>query len=249
MFRSRRRRLLLAVVVLVVGFHFGLHFAITRCLGCPGEQLSLPVAGGPPIEAAILPGCPSAKDGSLSGCQWRRVLWAKELYDRGVVRSFVASGGAVYNRYVEAEALRAGLVALGVPLDAVQLETQALHPDENLAFSMRLASGRVAGRTAIVSDELQVVMGCSMMRMWGVDCLPLPMDEELVEARMTEGVPMVRTLAVPEARWMSLDDREAARAEVMGRDRRGSSGWVYAWGLVKGLLGLGVPPEQPPEGL
>jgi len=247
--RSRWRRLLLAVVLLVVGVHVVLHFAITRCWGCPGQELSPPGEGELPIEAAILPGCPSAKDGSVSGCQWRRVLWAKELYDRGVVRSFVASGGAVYNRYVEAEALRAGLAALGVPLDAIQVETQALHTDENLAFSLRLATGRVAGRTAIVSDELQVVVGCSMLRMWGVDCLPLPMDEELVEARMTEGVPMVRTLAVPEARWMSLEEREAARAEAMGSARRRSSNWVYFWGLLRGLVGLGVPPEQPPEGL
>ena len=29
-----------------------------------------------PVDVAIVPGCPSEADGTLSACQWRRAAWA-----------------------------------------------------------------------------------------------------------------------------------------------------------------------------
>jgi hypothetical protein len=238
---------LLAVLAVFIGFHVWLHFAVTRCLGCTGVALAAPVAG--PFPVAIVPGCPSMKDGGMSGCQWRRVLWAAHLYETGQVAQFITSGSAVYNRFVEADALRAGLASLGVPLDLIHTETRALHTDENLGFSLPILQGLGHDQVAVASDGAQVVVACAMLRMWGTDCLSLPVDEAWVEARMTQGVPLIRTMAVPRDTWMDLGTRETARAESRGSWARLPSPVVYVWGLLKGLAGHGAPPPLPAEGL
>jgi hypothetical protein len=231
----------------VVLFHVWLHFAVTRCLGCEGAELSPPTDG--PFPVAIVPGCPSMKDGALSACQWRRAVWATELYESGAVARFVTSGGAVYNRYVEAHAIRAGMASLGVPLDVIDTETQALHTDENLAYSMVIIRAQGLGQVAVASDGAQVTIACAMLRMWGTDCLPLPMNDDWIGQRMAESFPLVRTTPVKESTWLDLGDREAARAKVTGAWARPPSAVVYIWGLFKGILGDGEPPPLAPEGL
>ena len=238
---------LVAFVVVFVGFHVWLHFAVTRCWGCTGAALSAPASE--PFPVAVVPGCPSMTDGGLSACQWRRVLWAVELYETGRVSAFITSGSAVYNRYVEADALRAGMVSLGVPIDVIHTETRALHTDENLAFSLPILETLGQTQVAVASDGAQVIIACAMLRMWGRDCLALPMDGDRVATRLAEGVPLVRTLPVPEARWMDLATRESARAESRGAWGRPPSPLVYVWGLIKGLAGRGEPPSLPAEGL
>ncbi len=244
---SRWFKPLLALVAVFIGFHVWLHLAVTRCYGCTGAEL-VPTSQTP-LPVAIVPGCPSMKDGGVSGCQWRRILWAAHLYETGQVGQFITSGSAVYNRYVEADALRAGLASLGVPLDLIHTETRALHTDENLGFSLPILQGLGHDQVAVASDGAQVVIACAMLRMWGVDCLPLPLDEDLVEARMAQGVPLVRTMAVPKDQWMDLDSREAARAASRDAWTRLPSPVVYIWGLLKGLAGHGAPPPLPAEGL
>ena len=244
---SRWFKPLIALVAVFIGFHVWLHLAVTRCYGCTGAQLA--PTSQLPLPVAIVPGCPSMKDGGVSGCQWRRILWAAHLYETGQVGQFITSGSAVYNRYVEADALRAGLASLGVPLDLIHTETRALHTDENLGFSLPILHGLGHDQVAVASDGAQVVIACAMLRMWGVDCLPLPLDEERVEARMAQGVPLVRTMAVPQEQWMDLDTREQARAAARGDWTRMPSPVVYIWGLLKGLAGQGAPPPLPAEGL
>ncbi len=238
----------LAAFGVLLGFHLWLHFAVTRCLNCSGAELSPPTAG--PFPVAIVPGCPSMPDGGVSGCQWRRVLWAQHLYESGQVAQLITSGSAAYNPYVEADALRAGLASLGVPLDAIHTETRALHTDENLAFSLPILAALGHDQVAVASDGPQVIIACAMLRYWGTDCLPLPVDEALVDARLAVGVPLVRTRPVPESEWVDLGKREDLRADARGAwFSRPPSPLVYVWGVLKGVAGHAHPPPLPPEGL
>src|SRR3954467_14171611 len=79
-----------------------------------------------PFDVVIVPGCPSLDDGAMSPCQMSRAVWASILWKRGVASSFITSGSAVHSPYVEAEALAAGMVALGVPPERIWLEPNAL---------------------------------------------------------------------------------------------------------------------------
>lgn len=216
--------------------------ALTGCAHAPLQALP-----EPPTPLAVIPGCPSEPDGSLSICQWRRVTWGHHLWASGLVSGFVVSGNAVYNRFVEAEALAAGLVALGVPRDRIALESRALHTDENIAYALRLLEARGETVVTVASDGFQAKGGCAMVRAWSdgrVDCIPAPMDYVLVRARMSEGMPDVRTAPVPESEWMPLREREDAIAAQTGW-RRPPSMLLYAGKAILRPFGLSRPPRLP----
>ncbi len=229
----------------------------------PGYTHQVHVALPPPSEPveqvyAIVPGCPSNEDGTLSVCQWRRVIWAAHLYDIGAVRYFVTSGSAVYTPYVEADALAAGMEALGVPADIILREPNALHTDQNVAYSMRVVATALmspdeytAVRIVAASDVGQAKGMCAMARAWRGSvtspspgalfdgCTPATLDESYVQARLADPLPPVTT--PPVADWVPLSEREAAIAAETGH-RRPSSFWVYARGAVLAPFGLSRPP-------
>lgn len=222
-------------------------------LACQRATLQVGAIDRPPVDAAIVPGCPSLEDGRLSPCQWRRAVWAHHIWATGRTRTFIVSGNAVYNRYVEAEAMKAGLVALGVPADRVFLEPRALHTDENIAYALRIADRHGFVSIAIVSDAVQTVGTCQMVRMWSEQertCLPAPMDYNLVRARLAMGLPEARSEPVPESEWAPLDEREQRIAEQLGRPKRGNSLWIYFTKSLLAPFGLARPPHLlPPEPL
>jgi hypothetical protein len=218
-------------------------------VACAHPTLQVGAADRPPVDAAIVPGCPSLDDGHLSPCQWRRVLWAQHLWASGLTRSFIVSGNAVYNRYVEADALKAGLVALGVPADRIHLEPQALHTDENIAFSLHVADAQGFETLSVASDAIQTTGSCTMIRAWSGHtrgCIAAPMDYPLIRARLAQGLPEVRTEPIPEADWMPLDERERRIAEALHRPKRGPSLWVYLSKSILAPFGLAHPPPLPP---
>lgn len=213
--------------------------------GCAGATLqALPE---PPAPLAIVPGCPSEPDGTLSACQWRRVVWAHHLWASGLARGFVVSGNAVYNRYVEAEALAAGLVALGVPASRIALEPRALHTDENIAYALRIAESRRERLVTVASDGVQANGSCAMVRAWTrgeIDCIPAPIDYAWAKARMARGLPEVRTSPVPADSWLSLEERERRIAAQTGW-RRPPSMLLYAQNALLRPFGLARPPRLP----
>src|SRR5690606_6081814 len=97
-------------------------------------------------DEGIIPGYP------FDGQKWdtlmkSRLLWAKVLYDKGIVRNFIVSGGAVHSPYVEAEYMKRYAVALGIPADHIFTETKAQHSVENIFYSYEMA--RVLGFKSI----------------------------------------------------------------------------------------------------
>ncbi len=218
-------------------------------LACSRATLQVGAVDRPPVDAAIVPGCPSLEDGRLSPCQWRRVVWAQHMWASGRTRSFIVSGNAVYNRYVEAEALKAGLVALGVPPERVHLEPRALHTDENIAYALRIADHHGFDSLAIVSDAVQTLGTCQMVREWSGGertCLPAPMDYTLVRTRLAMGLPEARSEPVPAAEWVPLEERERRIAEQLGLRKRGNSLLIYMGKSLLAPFGLSRPPPLMP---
>lgn len=202
-------------------------------------------APGPSAVVTIVPGCPTEADGRLSFCLWRRVIWASLLYEEGRAERFITSGSAVYNRYTEAEALKTGMVALGVPADLILTETQALHTDENMGYSLLIAQELGVQRLAVASDRNQAFGGCMMLRRWGHDCTVLALDRERVHARRLQPLPDVVIEPVPADGWQTLEQREQARAQADGARRRPASIPLYVVKGVLGLFGLARPPAPP----
>lgn len=205
-----------------------------------------PVAGPVPVDVALVPGCPTEADGRLSDCQWRRIAWGQHLYAIGAVDRLIVSGAAVHNRYVEADAMKLGLVALGVPADRILTEPQALHTDQNVAFALDLVATHPDWSLGVASDPLQSPGCCEMVEAWsGRACAVLAMDMPLVEQRVRSGVPEVVATPVPPERWLPLAERERLIAEMTGH-RRGNSMLIYATKALLNAFGRSRPPPLPP---
>jgi uncharacterized SAM-binding protein YcdF (DUF218 family) len=186
-------------------------------IGCAARYEVRPT-GDTRFDAVIIPGCPSEDDGSLSLCQMSRAVWAALLWQRGYAKAFIASGAAVHSRYVEAEALAAGMAALGVPADRIWLEPNALHTDENMYYSLRIARALGFRRLAVASQKGHAAWSCRMLEDWGQSCGAFSVDYNAVRAaNARERLRTVRTIA--ERDWIPLPLRERAIAAQTGHHR------------------------------
>jgi hypothetical protein len=186
-------------------------------LGCASRWEARPFAPAR-FDAVIVPGCPSEDDGALSPCQMSRAVWASILWQRGVTGAFIVSGAAVHSRYVEAEALAAGMAALGVPADRIWLESNALHTDENMFYSLQIARALGWQRLAVASQKGHAAWGCQMLVDWGQPCSALSIDLGAVQSMNARSrLRWVRTRAAPD--YLPIDERERVLAVARGRRR------------------------------
>lgn len=213
-------------------------------LGCFAKS---PPRVGAPYDAVIVPGCPSAPDGSLSPCQKSRAAWASVLWQRGGTQHFITSGAAVYTPYVEAEALAAALVALGVPSDRVYLDSEALHTDENMYNAARIAGQLGFTHVAVASQGLQARGGCSIVIDRGIRCTPLPLEDAPTGAKLATHA---ATLSELRSRrldaWQPLAEVEAARRQQTGR-RRLPSYVLYPYLSLRRAFGSDTSPVWIPS--
>lgn len=211
-------------------------------LACANKQMRIDYSASAPLDAVIIPGCPTQPDGTLSKCNWQRAVWAHKLWEDGVTEHFITSGSAVYNRYIEAEAIKAGMVELGVPAEVVFLDTQALHTDENAGYSLLVAKELGFERLGAGSHGGQAVGMVSFLRGWGYPAEALNMDMAYVNSVTW---PTVRVEPVPEEAWIPLKERELLIAERLDRKRRPNSFAVYTGAAFKKWFGEVSPPVPP----
>src|SRR5690606_27328958 len=83
------------------------------------------------FDVLIVPGVPF-ENGTWSPVMRMRVLWSSFLYQRGIVRNIIYSGGAVYTPYVEAKIMGLYAQQLGVPPEHIFYDTLAEHSTENI---------------------------------------------------------------------------------------------------------------------
>src|SRR4051812_23617994 len=67
-----------------------------------------------PFDVIIVPGVPY-ENKSLEIILKERMLWAKYLYDKGIAKNIIFSGGSVYTPYVEGVIMRIYADSLGIP--------------------------------------------------------------------------------------------------------------------------------------
>lgn len=212
-------------------------------LGCARQVRPAPPD---PVVAGVIPGCPATEEGQASPCTWRRALWAAEVWKDGGLDYLIPSGAAVHNRWVESRTTRAVLIELGVPADRIVTETQALHTDENIAYSLPIAEAIGAHRLVGISERGQAVGICKMATMWGWGCAPAPMDMARIRDRLAETPPPITTEPVPEDEWQHWTDRERALRRARGEPPRLRSPARYFALFMTGTFGGTVEPPVPP---
>lgn len=173
-----------------------------------------------PFDAVIVPGCPSLPDGAPSFCQLGRAGEAALLWRRGWATHFIVSGSAVHSPYVEAEAIAQAMTVLGVPPERIVLERDALHSDENVYYSMRIADQLGLEKLAIASNEPFGSWMCGLMTSWGHACSSIDMDIAALRKFMPPYDAQLHALRAPlVTRWEPLDQREQRIARMTGHER------------------------------
>lgn len=112
---------------------------------------------GRTFDAGIVPGF------GYDGKQWDtvmkgRVLWAHHLYETGIIRNIIFSGGAVYTPYYESKVMGLYAQQLGVPAERIFYDTLAEHSTENIFYSYQIAKKQGFKTLALVTDPFQSSM-------------------------------------------------------------------------------------------
>jgi len=110
-----------------------------------------------PYDVIIVPGVPY-QDSSLSSIMTFRIRWAKHLYDAGLTKNVIFSGGAVYTPYVEGKIMAMMAEKIGLPKEHIFVEDKAEHSTENLYYSYLLAKKLGFGNIAVASDQYQTFL-------------------------------------------------------------------------------------------
>jgi hypothetical protein len=215
--------------------------------GCAVGRYAQRGAPTQPFDLVVVPGCPSEWDGRLSACQRIRALWAAVVWERGWARAFVTSGAAVHSPSVEAEALAAAMVALGIPAERIYLERAALHTDENMYGAMKIAQAIGAKTLAVAASKGQALFGCAMMSDWGQECRALGLERSALEERLRQGAAArlddVRSPVI--APWDPPIPRERAEARAQRRSPRPPSLFLYPAMAWRRLAGEPYVPPAP----
>lgn len=109
-----------------------------------------------PYDAIIVPGYPFQEDDS----SWHeimkiRVYWSHYLYETGYTKNVIYSGAAVYSPFVESKIMKAYGIALGIPAEAIYIDTIAKHSTENLYYAYQLAQNLGFEKIALATDPFQ----------------------------------------------------------------------------------------------
>lgn len=171
--QARVWKIMLWVLVLV--------FLLSGCVITNPAKYYATAEAKKPYDAVIVPGVP------FNGTAWDstmklRVHWAVHLYEQGITRNIIFSGGAVYTPYVEANIMSLYAQQLGVPAEHCHLDPLAEHSTENWFYGWR--KGRELGfvRMALATDIFQSKMtksfGRKMKRKLGavIDIIPVMWD-------------------------------------------------------------------------
>lgn len=120
-----------------------------------GPGLAAPACVRTKHDAVIVLGCPNDADGKPSACQNARADLATKVAAAGLGDTFITTGAAVQNAWVEAETLRDLLVARGVAGERVIVEPKAEHTDENIYFSSRIMQARGFANAIVVTEDVR----------------------------------------------------------------------------------------------
>lgn len=131
--------------------------ALTSCVSYRKRPTSLyneVVKNSATFDAGIVPGVPY-NNGRWDSIMKGRVLWAVNLYQKGIIKNIIFSGGAVYSPYYEAKIMSLYAQQMGVPTNNIFCETKAEHSTENIYYSYELARKQGFKTLALVTDPFQ----------------------------------------------------------------------------------------------
>jgi len=91
-----------------------------------------------PADVIIVLGYPSLNNGEISPLQKSRIDKAITLYKENFASKILFTGGAVQNKFVEAQIMKEYAVKNGIDKEAIILETVSQNTEENVVLSFEI---------------------------------------------------------------------------------------------------------------
>jgi len=108
------------------------------------------------FDALIVLGDPADADGNPTPLQQAHVNEAVREYERGAAPRMILSGGAVANRFVEAQVMARAAESQGIPAGAIVEETQSRNTIENACGSLRIMRSHGWESAEVVTSPFHV---------------------------------------------------------------------------------------------
>jgi uncharacterized SAM-binding protein YcdF (DUF218 family) len=167
-------------------------------------------ASGKTYDIIVVPGVPLAGD----SLQWSRIMkarvyWSKYLFDKGIAKNIMYSGGAVHTPYYEAMIMAMYAEAIGIPKENIYIETKAEHSTENIYYSNKKAKKLGFATIALATDPFQIKQLRSFTRKLdsSIDLIPIMFDTlKTLEPTMIN--PLIEYKNAFKEDFMSLEERE-----------------------------------------
>lgn len=183
---SKHRRLRTAVLwaalaLLWLGGNRWVSSSLTRSL----ETQYLPPATYPKVEAIVVLGGGTESSGSpRSGVELNgagdRMIQAVRLYREGAAPTILLSGGNITwlgNRpSTPAEEMEEILLLMGVPQDALILQTKSQNTQEDAAYSAQILRARGIDEVILVTSAAHMPRSVALFEKQGIKVIPAPAD-------------------------------------------------------------------------
>lgn len=115
-----------------------------------------------------------------------RLLYAAWLYHQGAAPKILVSGGSAEwvgpNLGPETEAMAYFMSILGVPQNALMLETQSRNTYENAVETFKLLEGQDIERIILVTSAMHMPRSVKIFSKFGCEIVPAPTDFHLTQA-------------------------------------------------------------------
>jgi uncharacterized SAM-binding protein YcdF (DUF218 family) len=132
------------------------------------------------FDVILVLGNPAKSDGSIGSLARARVLEGIRQYRAGVAPNLLVTGGAVQNRFVEAQVMQQFARSQGVPASAVFAEGESRNTIQNAYYSYKIMQAHNWTSALIVSSPSHLRRASLIFRNypleWRMDEAPWPQD-------------------------------------------------------------------------
>lgn len=108
-----------------------------------------------PYDVVIVPGYPYKSNDQYKMLFNIRVFFAKELYEKGLTKNIIFSGGAAHTPYMEGRIMKTIADSLGLPAEHTFVEEKSMHSTENAKYGTKMARKMGFKKIAIATDPYQ----------------------------------------------------------------------------------------------
>ncbi len=222
---------LLALIVLMTASNVRVGNSLTKSL----ERQYLPYENMPKAEAIVVLGGATRNDESPRimpdmSDRGDRLLYAVKLYKDGAAPLILLTGGRIQwygGESSEAESMATLMEIMGIPRDAILMESRSLNTYENAVYTKEILDRRKIKKILLVTSAAHMPRSLAIFRKQGIRAIPAPTDFLVSDRNLIESSVSPESLILsflPDTE--SLDRTTYAIKEYIGTFIYRLRGWL-----------------------